>query len=302
MTTVDDARTDRSPRTALLALPRELWLFWSFTWGDLTATVLPATVFATAAWAHAGQPRSRLAEVIAECLIYFCLYIYTFNLSNQLVGIAEDRLNKPHRPLVRGLVSVNGAWARLAVSTLGFLLVGLVLGVAEWAVAWVAAWVFHNHLGGARTWWGKNTAMVVGTVAQLGAAWQIVAPLDDQAWTWILAIAVPLCVLVSLQDLRDQQGDAAVRRRTAAVAFGERRLRVALCVLFALYPVPLYLLLYLRVPALASVIAAGAAALSLVISFRVIRYRDPKADNLTYMLYTYWYCLTLASAVPALAD
>ncbi|MFD3427332.1 UbiA family prenyltransferase [Nocardia fluminea] len=301
MTTIESSRIVITSWVVRAPL-RELYLCWSFTWGDLTATVLPATLFAAAAWAHTGHTASSMAAIVPQCVVYFWLYIYTFNLSNQLVGVDEDRINKPHRPLVRELLSTNGAWTRLVLATIGFLLVGLALGVAEWASLWVAAWVFHNHLGGARTWWGKNAAMVVGTVAQLCAAWQIVTPLDEQAWRWILAIAVPLGILVSLQDLRDTAGDIAGRRRTAVVVFGEQRLRTVLCVMFAVYPVPLYWLLYSRAPALASVVAAGAATITLLISWRVVRYRNSKADNTTYMLYTCWYCLALASAVPALAN
>ncbi|WP_282785597.1 MULTISPECIES: UbiA family prenyltransferase [unclassified Nocardia] len=274
---------------------------WSFTWGDLTATVVPATIFVLAASGNAGLPAGRIPAIMLGCCVYFWLYIYTFNLSNQLTGINEDRVNKPHRPLVRGLITPDGARCRLVVVTGVFLVVGVVLGVAEWTVLWIAAWVFHNHLRGAMTWWGKNTAMVAGTVAQLGAAWQIVTPLSAAAWTWILAIAVPLGVLVSLQDLRDLEGDLAAGRRTAVVVFGEQRLRVLLGASFAIYPFVLYVLLYAHAPTTATLLGGVAALVSFTISVRVLRCRDRSSDNTTYMLYTYWYCLTLASAVPALA-
>lgn len=270
---------------------------WSFTWGDLSATVLPATTFAVAAWNSTGLPAQSLPTIIAKCLVYFWLYIYTFNLSNQLIGIDEDRINKPHRPLVTGLITPTGARRRLVFVTAAFVLVGALFGVLLWTCLWVAAWTLHNHLGWARTAWGKNAAMVAGTIAQLAAAWQIVTPLTGTAWTWILTIAVPLGVLVSLQDLRDLAGDAEIGRRTAVMVMGERNSRLFFCVAFALYPLATYLALYRSAPTTAQCIGGAAAVLSLAIAYRVVRLRDRRSDNTTYMMYTYWYCITLASAV-----
>ena len=39
------------------------------------------------------------------------------------------------------------------------------------------------------------------------------------------------------------------------------------------------------------------AAISLTDAYRVLRLRTPRQDHYTYMLFTYWYCLTLLSAV-----
>ncbi|WP_330256434.1 UbiA family prenyltransferase [Nocardia sp. NBC_00565] len=281
-------------------LLRELQICWSFTRGDLTATVLPATTFALAAWMSAATPRSALPTVIIWCLSYFWLYIYTFDLSNQLIGIEEDRLNKPHRPLVVGLITPREAWWRLGVTTTAFLTLGAALGVLEWTALWVAAWVFHNHLGGARAAWGKNAAMVAGTIAQLAAAWQIVTPLTAAAWTWILTIAIPLGVLVSLQDLRDIDGDLAIGRRTAVAVVGETACRWFFAAAFTGYPVALYLLLYRHAPTIAMLLGGAGALLSLTIAYRVVRLRSRRADHTTYLLYTLWYCVTLASAVFAL--
>jgi len=281
----------------LRSFSREIQLWWSFSKGDLTATILPATTFAMAACASAHLHWPSVPLVLLKCLLYFWLYIYTFNLSNQLTGIEEDRLNKPHRPLVVGMVSIRGAWWRLFLTTGAFLVFGAVVGVLAWTVLWVVAWTFHNHLGGARAAWGKNLAMVAGTVAQLAAAWQIVIPLSSAAWTWILAIALPLGLLVSLQDLRDVDGDVAIGRKTAIALVGEKNARVFFCSAFSIYPIALNLAIYRFAPPLAALIGAVGTLLSFAIAYRVIWLRTRKADHTTYMMYTYWYCLTLLSAV-----
>ncbi|WP_216893125.1 UbiA family prenyltransferase [Nocardia alni] len=301
MATHEATFAGRSPAILPVNWLREARICWSFTRRDLSATVIPATIFAIAAWAHTGHQALSLLVVAVKCLVYFWLYIYTFNLSNQLIGIEEDRLNKPERPLVTGLVTPRGAWWRLAIVTALFLAAGAALGVLWWTLLWVAAWVFHNHLGGARRFWGKNAAMVAGTIAQLAAAWQIVTPLSTPAWTWILAIAVPLGLLVSLQDLRDVQGDLAIGRRTAVTVFGDRACRYVFAVAFAVYPFGLYALLYRHTIWPAVALGGVCAAVAFTIAYRVVAMRTPRADHRTYMLYTYWYCLTLASAVAALA-
>ncbi|MFI6362307.1 UbiA family prenyltransferase [Nocardia sp. NPDC050630] len=292
-----EAPACRRVGTLTSGLLRELNICWSFSAGDLTATVVPATTFAVAAWMSTRAGIASLPLVLAECLVYFWLYIYTFNLSNQLTGIEEDRRNKPHRPLVVGLVTPQGAKWRLVWVTAAFLALGAALQVLAWTVLWIAAWAFHNHLGGARALWGKNAAMVAGTIAQLAAAWQIVTPLTPAAWTWIAAIAIPLSVLVSLQDLRDIDGDLAVGRRTAAVVFGEVACRRFFAAAFVIYPIAMHFLVYRNAATVTALIGAAAALLSFVIAYRVLRWRDRRADHTTYLLYTYWYCLTLASAV-----
>ncbi|WP_054811223.1 UbiA family prenyltransferase [Nocardia arizonensis] len=296
-----DLNMPAAPPRALTVAARELRICWWFTRADLTATVLPASVFALAAAASAGLSAEAAVGVLLRCVPYFWLYIYTFDLSNQLTGIDEDRINKPGRPLVSGLVSVAEARRRLVVTTVAFLALGAVLRVPEWTVLWVAAWVFHNHLGGARLWWGKNLAMVAGVVAQLAATWQMITEPTERTWVWILAIAVPLAGLVSVQDLRDRDGDIAAGRRTLVVVLGETRARVVLAVAFACYPIPLYALLYGDAPTAARVLGAVGALGLAVIAIRVLRRRSPRADHLTYVLYTLWYCLTLVSAIPAFA-
>jgi hypothetical protein len=278
---------------------RELRNCWSFTWGDLTASVIPASAFTLSAWSHSGQPANKIPHILLSCLVYFWLYMYTFNLSNQLTGIEEDRINKPHRLLVTGAVSVDGARLRLLVTTVAFFSVGQLLGVFWWTVMWVAAWILHNHFGWARNSWGKNIVMAAGAIAQLAAAWQIVTPITPFAWTWLLTLALPVGFLISLQDLRDINGDRAVGRRTAVMAVSETRIRVFLSIAFLLYPVGIHFVLYSKshYSPITLLFEIVTATICITIAYRVVRHCHRRADNLTYMLYTYWYCLTLVSSI-----
>jgi 4-hydroxybenzoate polyprenyltransferase len=66
---------------------------------------------------------------------------------------------------------------------------------------------------------------------------------------------------------------------------------------FVIYPIAMHFLVYRNAATVTALIGAAAALLSFVIAYRVLRWRDRRADHTTYLLYTYWYCLTLASAV-----
>ncbi|QRK11236.1 UbiA family prenyltransferase [Archangium violaceum] len=276
---------------------RELRLSWRFTGGDSSSAVVPAMLFLGAACAHARLPVGELLGTLGRGALYFWLFAYVFCLSNQLVGLEEDRLNKPHRPLVSGEASVRGTRWRLVVCAGLFALVGWGFGVWRWALLWLLITVLHNEGGGARRWWAKNLSIAVGVVAQLAAAWELAAPLTLAVWRWIGVLACVVFCLVSLQDLRDVEGDRASGRKTFPLVFGETRTRYVLAGLFGLLPWVIHRVLMVPLGLTPAVVAfdAGLALLSWVIAARVVGWRTPAADHRTYLLFTYWYCLALLS-------
>src|SRR4051794_9385836 len=92
------------------ALRHEAQVSWHFIAGDISSSVVPPMLFVLAASASQLTSFSSASWAIAHGLLYFWLFVYMFCLSNQIAGIAEDRINKPQRPLVQGLVSYRGAW------------------------------------------------------------------------------------------------------------------------------------------------------------------------------------------------
>lgn len=277
----------------------ELRVSWAFVAGDLTSAVAPPLLFSLVAWKVDGADWALLPTVLAKSLLYFWLYIYTFCLANQLMGIEEDKTNKPHRPLVTGLVTPEGTRLRLNVTMVLFMLVGAWLGVTLYAALWLLVIVVHNLANLARHWLVKNGCMSVGIIVQLGAAWQLVTPLTEQAWRWILFPAAVILPLVSLQDLRDMEGDARAGRRTFPQTFGERFTRRFLGVFFAALPLGIHFVLMrpLGDRPLVWLCDAGLGLLSLLISLRVLRLRSPGDDHRTYMFLTYWYCSLLGCAL-----
>lgn len=286
-------------RCRALAPLREIQLSYRFIRLDLSSAFAPAVLF-TAAALKAG-PALNVAGLLAAAartVLYFWLYTYTFCLSNQVVGVEEDRLNKPHRPIVVGMVSQRGALIRWIVVSIAFSLVGAWFGVAKWALLWLAVSIAHNFLGLARGWFLKCAFMSAGIVAQLAPAWEMVTPLTPVAWRWILVIALVIFATVSLQDLRDIAGDRALGRRTLPLLVGEARIRIALSAVFALLPLVIHLLLLAPLGGpLVVQCSAVTGVLSLLIAGRILLCRSREADHRSYLLYTSWYCLLLLCAI-----
>lgn len=283
-------------------LLRELWVSWRFIGGDVSSAVIPPLLFLVAASGHEGMKAGEVVGALGRGLLYFWLFTYAFNLSNQLVGVEEDRVNKPHRPLVRGEVTVRGTrrrwWASMALLSLA----GWAWGVWEWALLWQVILVVHNEAGGARRWWAKNLLIALGVVTQLAAAWELVGPLTGETWRWIGVLASVVFLLVSLQDLRDLEGDRASGRKTFPLVFGEKPTRYVLGTLFGLLPWVIHEALMKPLGLTAAVVACdvGLALVSWVIAVRVVGWRTPRADHRTYLLFTYWYCLALLSTIVVL--
>ena len=88
--------------------------------------------------------------------VYLFLFIFTFDLSNQINGLTEDIINKPERPLASGNWNSKQAWRYLIISNVMFILSGLVLGILPYTLAWIAVASFHNFWGH-KNWFFKKS-------------------------------------------------------------------------------------------------------------------------------------------------
>jgi 4-hydroxybenzoate polyprenyltransferase len=285
---------------ARVAIAREIGLTWGFIRYDFSSTVVPATLGMVAAARFAGGVRP---AALLWGVGYFLLYVYAFAVSNQIVGLEEDRFNKPDRPLPAGLVCIRGAWGRWLVAMVLFPTLGAALGVARWAFVWQVCFCLYNFGGFARHWATKSLVMGVGLIAQLAAAWAIVGPVPALAWRWIGGLAVVAFVFCNIQDLRDVAGDRVLRRRTLPLVYGLRRTCHVFAALFAvglpaLTHAWLFAPLPLGWPAVISLLVLD--GLSLTIAVRLVLDQRRRGLHRTYMLFTYWYCLALMSACAVL--
>lgn len=291
--------TTSTRRTVLRTVWREIHLSWFFIRSDRWTTVFPATCFVLAATVHARLPPGEAVVTVALGALYFWLFVYEHTLANQLVGVEEDRVNKPFRPLVCGQSSIRGARLRLIAVRITFPLYGYCLGVLEWALMWQVLSLLQHECRWGRHWLGRNLYAGIGVVAQLAAAWEIVTAITPDAWRWIVTLMITVTILMSVQDLRDITGDRAVHRSTMPLVFGETRTRVFLCVGFAVGPVAIHY--FLMAPAglhwwiLATDVLLG--GLSLLLAARVVLRGGQEQDQRTYRLVEQWYTLALAASI-----
>jgi 4-hydroxybenzoate polyprenyltransferase len=278
---------------------RETYIIWQFIKRDYSTTILPALLFLLAACNRNQSSFSELLLALGRGFFYFLLYILSFCIANQLLGMEEDRINKPDRPLVSGAVTYRGAIVRLVISQIAFSLLGLWFGVLEWALLWQLFTFLYHVARWDQNWFTKGLVIGIGAIAQLAAAWELVTPLTPIAWRWIFMMGAFWTTLVAVQDFRDIVGDRAIGRKTLPMVIGEIPSRIIMSLGFVFLPVVTHFVLMIPTENTLNVILCelGLAVLCLIIAARIILYRNPKADHRTYMLLTYWYCLVLASAI-----
>ncbi|GAB2580314.1 UbiA family prenyltransferase [Streptomyces capparidis] len=284
-------------RAAAARVRYEAVLSWRFNVVDLPAAVVPGVVFAFSAWRGLRLPAAELPVVLLESLAYFWLFLSVHTLSNQLAGVAEDRVNKPGRPLPSGLVSVRGTAHRLVVSVLLFLLAGQLLGVLAWTVLWVVLVGVRTYENLMRWWFVKNPAIVGGALALLAAAWQIAGPLTSAGGWWVLA-GTAYWMVGFVEDLRDLPGDAAVGRRTLPMLLGPERVRAVAGGGIVLVPAGAALLPGVGTEPVDLLWLAASGAGCALVTGRLWLLRTPRQDAVTYQLYCFLWCWLLCG--PAL--
>jgi 4-hydroxybenzoate polyprenyltransferase len=294
-----------SPKVSLHDLLQRLkWEFginWCFIRRDMFVSLVPGILFSTTALIN--YPVNSLVELLTVLLkdvIYFWLCITTFCLSNQINGVEEDRLNKPERPLVVGLLTIAQAQRRWYIAMVLFSLFGLITGTLGWALTWQIGCILYEYFGGARHWYFKTFLGGIGVTSEVGAAWQLAQrEIPPVTWTWIAIVGLYLIVLLAVQDFRDMVGDRALGRKTMPLLFGEMPSRYIVAAGFMGYPLLVHYCLMLPAGLTPMVLfwdcLLGGCTWGLAV--RTIGLRNPQADHKTYVLYTVLLCLYLMSSM-----
>jgi len=282
------------PRTALNLVHRELDLFVRFSKRDWSASFGPSLIFSVAAMRtpRASPTSTSIFSRYLFLILWTALYIYFFDLLNQIIGLAEDRINKPDRPLPQGKVTIAGAKLRCAAVLTAFLSMSLYYpSVLPETLCWALTTAFLCLTPAGQHWFGKNCiGMTAGSWALLSTSWKAIAPATTQSRHMVCAIALWVGLVMHIQDLRDAKGDAVIGRKTLPLVFGERTGRAIIT--FCLLPLGFGVLW------LGGVTQSGShvlAAIHLYLAWRVMQTTaGPRYDHRTYMIYIYTLCLILA--------
>lgn len=289
-------------KSAIAAICRELLLVWRFIKNDIWDTVIPCIIAFLTAFIYCKRPLSELPIVLLYSIIYTLLYILTFCVCNQINSVQEDRINKPDRPLVTGLINRQAAYYRLICYNILFMGAGVWLQILWLVLAWQITTLWLCQWGGSNHWVTKNLVCIsIGTVTLLAAEWKIVGEIKENVWAYIIVISCWAGFGLPLQDMRDQQGDQVMNRKTLPLAIGDTNARIYLSVYFLVFSPALYFGILLTQVHLSSIVT-NHLILTIVIletlwhwaiAARLWLYKKPAEDNTTYHWFVYLFIVTI---------
>lgn len=166
--------------------------------------------------------------------ILFMLFLsYGINqVVNDYFGLAEDRINAPHRPMVTG--ELNPRAALLVSSGLMAGVIGLSWFWGPWAIVPVIVGVLLNFLYEFAKAWSLVGNIVFGLSIAMCTAYGFLAsgPLPTPVFTsnrvCVFILVVLLNALMTYYTyFKDYRGDAAIGKRTFVVKYGLRIARYA---------------------------------------------------------------------------
>ncbi|KAJ6482464.1 UbiA prenyltransferase family-domain-containing protein [Mycena sanguinolenta] len=274
------------------AIEHELRVFWAFTWRDWSASLIPGAMYTIAALRSLDSLSSELViQALTRSLVYFLLYIYSFDIANQINGVAEDRINKPDRPLASGLTTLQGAYVRWYATTILHLVISAAWDVLPWTALWVFITVYTSFYGGDKHWFTKNLGfMSIGSLCLLHGAWGLVAPITGRQWRWALLLSGVFGIVASVQDMRDMEGDEIAGRRTLPIVLGNNFRWVMAALICAAPAVCWQLEFFQYTHWLVGVCGVLLSLAMFYMAYRVHQGGSSRYDHKTYMILTYIYC------------
>ncbi len=217
---------------------RELHLMYWFMWRDIVCAIIAGFVYTYAAAAtFSGLSPEEYASVPLWMVAYFILYLYTYDLCNQITGVEEDRLNKPDRPIPSGLVTIQGAKVRWYIVNVLYILAGLAIGNVWSSLLWFVTSTMYSYGEWEKHWFTKNfVAMTLGVIVQGWASWSIASGniwMAPKYATFVAVMSLYVGTTTNFADLKDVEGDIEVGRKTLPILYGMKVSKVLVSLMFA---------------------------------------------------------------------
>lgn len=276
-TTHDVARFSRETAESLLEAAYTLYLFSE---SNIVGVLCPAIAMGVAL---VGMPD---AAAFLEGFVWLELHLLAFEIMNQVTGIEEDKISKPHRPIPSGRISPSSARALYVCVVTAALLGSARHGIAPLSIAYVLAITVYNEGGLARFWFLKSA---LGGLGYVTFCWGTAIcfgndePLTRRAIWAVACEALIFLTTGHAQDFRDRDGDKAIGRGTLALLLPQSFARWSLSALLLAWSTVLWCF---WVPPVACIIIvyglAGATATSFLVDY------SQDADQRSYGLYNLW--------------
>ena len=190
----------------------------------------------------------RITEPLLFAALSAALITAGGNALNDLCGITEDRINKPHRPLPSGRLSPSIARIEMGIFLLAGILLALPLPMPALAIALTAvtSLIFYNIYLKRVPLIGNLIISALGGLAFLygGAAVKVIsAPYLIAGFAFLFHLGREL-----LKDLEDSAGDRQLSGSTVPISWGENSARILITGIFAILiiatPLPALLGIY----------------------------------------------------------
>ncbi|CAP61919.1 uncharacterized protein PODANS_5_1840, partial [Podospora anserina S mat+] len=217
-------------------------------------------------------------DILKRCptvLLFSAYNLLTFDLANQRSpeSIAEDRANKPWRPIPSGKITPEKTRQALL------------------CLLPVALWYYNDLTAGDSVFRDAIIAISYGlfNLASLRLAIGPHNSATHRGHAWTALISAVILTTMHIQDLKDQAGDRQRSRKTVPLLSGDgvARLALAFCVLFWSCACASFWQLTWRTYALS-------VGLSGFIAWRVLRKREAREDARTWRLCCLWHSMLYA--------
>ncbi|RZS43033.1 4-hydroxybenzoate polyprenyltransferase [Herbihabitans rhizosphaerae] len=276
----------------------EFYLSWRFLQSNYPPAVLFSLILTLGAWHISDASFERLLLALVTSLSYSWLFLYVHELPNQIVGAAEDAVNKPNRPIPSGLCTPQQAQRRWYPVVGMYLAVATFLGVLPWAICWIAVVYLYHYTGWHRHWVIKALEPPAGAAVLTAGSWSAATgQITSIAWTWILAYFLFWSGACVLQDQRDVAGDELAGRRTLPMVIGDRASRIAGAAFLGVLPATLVAPMTIWAPKTLAVFILDVTYTTIcwLLAWRLLKRRDRISDDLTYRVYAALSCALAAS-------
>ncbi|TRM69501.1 UbiA prenyltransferase family [Schizophyllum amplum] len=214
--------------TAFTAVLDFIYTLFLFLKSDIPTTIVPAVAISIGV---VGIPD---ATAFAQGLVWLSLHLLAFDTRNQIIGLEEDRLSKPHRPIAAGRISLHAAQLLHLIFVAASLLVSARHGLLVHSVIYLVCTAAYNDGNLARFWQTKSSMIGIG----LGiCCWGTIVcfdhgrPVSPSSLRALIGTALLLATTVHAQDFRDVVGDAAIGRNTLPMVLPPALARWSLAVL-----------------------------------------------------------------------
>ena len=274
---------------------------WLFTFSDLKTIVLPTSFFGisnTAAATVIGIEGTHqtstslslffLRSMSAIIWVWINLLPFAINNQRQPEAIAEDKVNKPWRPLPSGRLT---PWQAKQLMLLFYVLAvggSLLLGGLRQCLAGILLGFWYNVLRGSdHSFITRNFINALGFLGFTSGALEV-ALAHPIGWTpklglWFALVAAVVFSTVHAQDMYDQAGDMARERKTVPIIIGDAATRrlLAVTLMFWGCTCPLFWETQLLVH-------VAFFLVSLFIARRYLTKRTTEDDKITFWLWNIW--------------